>query len=99
MKASGASKSVVNQWLSGKIKSIDINYALAIERELGISHIWLMTGSGEPERMETLKLSSDEARLLSVYRRLEPRDQQVVLRLAETIAAEVEAAATQLKAG
>ena len=30
VKASGASKSVVNQWLTGKIKSIDIRYALNI---------------------------------------------------------------------
>lgn len=49
VKASGASKSVVNQWFSGGIKSIDIRYALKIERELGISHIWLMTGDGEVE--------------------------------------------------
>jgi phage repressor protein C with HTH and peptisase S24 domain len=48
IKASGASKSVVNQWLNDKIKSIDIRYALAIERNLGYSHIWLMTGEGEP---------------------------------------------------
>jgi len=48
VRASGASKSVVNQWLTGKIKSIDIRYALNIERELGFSHIWLMTGEGEP---------------------------------------------------
>jgi transcriptional regulator with XRE-family HTH domain len=47
-KASGASRSVVNQWLHDKIKSIDINYALSIESELGISHIWLMTGQGDP---------------------------------------------------
>jgi phage repressor protein C with HTH and peptisase S24 domain len=50
VKASGASKSVVNQWLTGKIKSIDIRYALNIERELGFSHIWLMTGEGEPRQ-------------------------------------------------
>jgi phage repressor protein C with HTH and peptisase S24 domain len=48
VKASGASKSVVNQWLTGKIKSMDIRYALNIERELGFSHIWLMTGEGDP---------------------------------------------------
>jgi phage repressor protein C with HTH and peptisase S24 domain len=47
VKASGASKSVVNQWLTGKIKSMDIRYALNLERELGISHIWLMTGEGD----------------------------------------------------
>lgn len=48
VKASGASKSVVNQWLTGKIKSMDIRYALNIERELGFSHIWVMTGDGDP---------------------------------------------------
>jgi phage repressor protein C with HTH and peptisase S24 domain len=50
VKASGASKSVVNQWLTGKIKSIDIRYALNIERELGFSHVWLMTGDGDPRQ-------------------------------------------------
>lgn len=40
--AAGASKSVVNQWLSGAIKSMDIKYALKIEEKLGYSHIWLM---------------------------------------------------------
>jgi phage repressor protein C with HTH and peptisase S24 domain len=50
VKASGASKSVVNQWLTGKIKSMDIRYALNIERELGFSHIWLMTGEGDPHQ-------------------------------------------------
>ncbi len=50
VKASGASKSVVNQWLTGKIKSMDIRYALSIERELGFSHIWLMTGEGDPHQ-------------------------------------------------
>jgi phage repressor protein C with HTH and peptisase S24 domain len=50
VKASGASKSVVNQWLTGKIKSMDIRYALSIERELGFSHIWLMTGEGDPRQ-------------------------------------------------
>ena len=50
VKASGASKSVVNQWLTGKIKSMDIRYALNIERALGVSHIWLMTGEGDPRQ-------------------------------------------------
>lgn len=48
VKASGASKSVVNQWLTDKIKSMDIMYALNIEHALGYSHIWLMTGLGDP---------------------------------------------------
>jgi hypothetical protein len=47
-RAAGASRSVANQWLNGGIKSIDILYALNIEAALGFSHIWLMTGLGEP---------------------------------------------------
>lgn len=48
VKASGASKSMVNQWLNDKIKSMDILYALRIESTMGFSHIWLMTGLGDP---------------------------------------------------
>lgn len=61
IKASGASKSVVNQWLSDKIKSLDIKYALAIERNLGFSHIWLMTGEGEPRVSAVRALHPDDA--------------------------------------
>lgn len=75
IQASGASKSVVNQWLRGGIKSIDIKYALKIERELGFCHIWLMTGDGEPELASaaTDSLSAkcstiDELRVLTAYR-------------------------------
>lgn len=44
--AAGASKSVVNQWLANRIKSMDIRFALEIERNLGYNHIWLMIGKG-----------------------------------------------------
>lgn len=48
VRASGASKSLVNQWVSGVQKSISIERALRIEATLGISHVWLMTGMGDP---------------------------------------------------
>lgn len=79
VRVSGATKSVVNQWVTDKIKSIDIRYALNIERELGFSHIWLMTGEGNPVaeapakgepssdmglRIET----AEEMRVLTAYR-------------------------------
>lgn len=83
VEASGASKSVVNQWLSGKIKSIDIRFALSIERNTGFSHIWLMTGEGAREVSDSKVvyvdrpvtppptyswISDEEARLLTLYR-------------------------------
>lgn len=43
----GASRSVVSQWLDGKIKSMSLKYALEIERKLGYNHIWLMINEGE----------------------------------------------------
>lgn len=69
VKASGASKSVVNQWLSGGIKKMAIEYALEIERSLGFCHIWLMTGKG-PVEVKDLPagLSSNEEVLLAAYR-------------------------------
>jgi hypothetical protein len=45
-KMAGASKSVVNQWLDGKIKSMRLDYALNIERAIGYNHIWLVLGTG-----------------------------------------------------
>ena len=55
VRVSGASKSVVNQWLNDKIKSMDIMYALNIEASLGYNHIWLMTGIGEPHARPGLR--------------------------------------------
>ena len=45
-KISGASKSVVNQWINDRIKSLNIDYALNIEKKLGYDHVWLITGKG-----------------------------------------------------
>ena len=47
-----ASKSMVNQWLSGRIKSIGSEYAFNLQRHTGFNAEWLMTGNG-PERPTT----------------------------------------------
>lgn len=44
---SGASKSVVNQWLSGLIKKISPKYAYAIETNTKYRKEWVMFGDGE----------------------------------------------------
>jgi hypothetical protein len=98
VKASGASKSVVNQWLSGAIKSIAIEYALKIEANLGISHVWLMAGIGDvlatpgkviivegvsPEPMMTLATAKEMA-LLDLFRRSTDDGQGDILRAANS---------------
>lgn len=71
VKISGASKSVVNQWIDGKIKSMRLDFALNIERELGYSHIWLVLGEGDPKQ-KILPVSADEAELITDYRAANP---------------------------
>ncbi len=43
----GASRSVVNQWLSGRIKNIDPRYAFKLEDNSPFSARWIMLGEGK----------------------------------------------------
>ncbi len=43
----GASKSVVYQWLTGRIKSIDAKYAFKLEDNTPFSARWIMLGEGK----------------------------------------------------
>lgn len=51
-KISGASRGLVNHWVTGKVESMNIEYALRIEKKLGYCHIWLMVGRGKKLRNE-----------------------------------------------
>ena len=46
-KICGASKSVVYQWLTGRIKSIDAKYAFKLEDSTPFSARWIMLGEGK----------------------------------------------------
>jgi hypothetical protein len=91
--ASGASKSVVNQWLADKIKSLDIRYALRLEAETGFSHIWLMTGEGEPQVSDSARHavlverdnSAEIVRLVTIYSRANKARREDIMRMAEVI--------------
>ncbi|WP_422684820.1 hypothetical protein [Candidatus Methylopumilus universalis] len=43
----GASRSTVNQWLSGNIKKIDPRYAFKLEDNTPFSARWIMLGEGK----------------------------------------------------
>lgn len=45
-RAAGVSKGTVNQWLSGKIKSMKLEYAKGIQKSYGYSVDWLVLGKG-----------------------------------------------------
>ncbi len=46
----GASRSVVYQWLTGKIKSIDARYAFKLEDSTHFTARWIMLGEGNPKK-------------------------------------------------
>lgn len=68
VRLSGASRSVVSQWMHGRIKSIDARYAFALQKNTGFSSEWIQTGRGQKkvsaEEQERQPLSAeDEAEL------------------------------------
>ena len=46
-KLCGASKSVVYQWLTGRIKNIDAKYAFKLEDATKFSARWIILGEGQ----------------------------------------------------
>lgn len=100
VRASGASKSMVNQWLSGAVKSLGLEWALKMEANLGFSHIWLMAGLGDPlakpgqivtlggfgEQMPLMTLATpSEIELLDLFRRATDDAQLDMVRFAGTL--------------
>jgi len=47
---SNASRSLVNQWLSGRTKNVDPRYAFKIEDNTHFSARWIMLGEGNPKK-------------------------------------------------
>jgi hypothetical protein len=46
----GASRSVVNQWLVGSIKTVDARYAFKLEDSTPFLARWIMLGEGSPTK-------------------------------------------------
>jgi len=74
--AAGASKSVVNQWLSGGIKSMHLKFALNIERNLGYNHIWLVLGEGEQRNGEISGVSPQAIEVARAFDRITDPEQK-----------------------
>ena len=53
----GASKSMVNQWLSGMVKSVTARYAFELERKTGYRAEWIQTGEGPEKGRPTNELN------------------------------------------
>ncbi|MFT0547465.1 S24 family peptidase [Allopusillimonas ginsengisoli] len=58
-KAAGVTKGAVNQWLSGGIKSMKMQYALGIQDAYGYNHRWLVMGE-EPKFIKDKDAGSEK---------------------------------------
>lgn len=90
-RASGASPSVVSQWMDGKIKSMRLDFALNIEAATGYSHVWLVLGTGGKKISKPLsfaELSGMEAQLLMFYRNLPEHKKHELEAIANRMATE-----------
>lgn len=67
-KAAGVTKSTVNQWITGDIKSIKLEYALGIQEAFGYNAIWLVLGKGNKRDTKKIELESIEDHTIAVRR-------------------------------
>jgi phage repressor protein C with HTH and peptisase S24 domain len=51
--AAGVTKGTVNQWLSGQIKSIKLEYAVGIHERFGYNPVWIVMGKGSKKVLGT----------------------------------------------
>lgn len=79
-KQAGASKSMVNQWFTGGIKSISAIYAYELEKNTGFSARWIQLGDG-PARLG--KEIVETVQKMSV---MQPEQQYLAARLVDQIA-------------
>lgn len=84
--ACGVSGPAVNQWLSGKTRTIDPRHLPSIAACTDSSVAWLASGKGRPGKKAGATLSSAEKRLIDDLRRLPPGVRAEVGRLVRAIA-------------
>jgi len=90
-RATGASASVVSQWMSGAIKSMRLDFALNLEQATGYSHVWMVLGKGERKASKPLsfaELTGMEAQLLMFYRSLPEHKRHELEAIANRMATE-----------
>lgn len=98
---SGASKSVVNQWLSGEIKSINIDYALNVEEKLGYNHVWLMVNRGEKLILTTAYPTLDKRieHVIKVMQQMPEYKIDQAMKIIDTIAEPIDGNGSSKRAG
>lgn len=55
-RAAGITKGTANQWLSGGIKSMKIEYAMGIQALTGYNALWIVTGKGSKKSLESFSV-------------------------------------------
>jgi transcriptional regulator with XRE-family HTH domain len=79
-KLAGASKSTVNQWFSGGIKTITAEYAYRLEEKTGFSAKWIQLGDGPPRISQAIIHTIEAMKVMC------PEQQYLVARLVDQVA-------------
>lgn len=80
----GMAQATISELEGGK--SSGTTQIASIALALKVNSLWLETGKGSPTLDKHPPQTDDEAAFLALYRRLEPRDREVVFRMAEVLA-------------
>lgn len=71
-------KQTVARWINGEGSKLTPEYLFLCADRLDVAPRWLGTGQGAPQR--PVQLTDEENRLLAMFRALEPKQQEAVLR-------------------
>jgi transcriptional regulator with XRE-family HTH domain len=80
VRATGATRSAVSQWINGQIIKIGAEHIFAIADATHFNARWLATGEGEERPSGDTRINA----LLDLYGQLDERGRQAVLRVAES---------------
>lgn len=80
VRATGATRSAVSQWINGQIIKIGAEHIFAIADATGFEARWLATGDGPMTHLEDERTKA----LCRIYDQLDERGRDAVLRVAES---------------
>ncbi len=89
----GASKGAVSQWIAGTVKSIDAQYAFALQRKAGYSAEWVMFGK-EPSKLPVGYISDEKiASVILCMQRMSEYDKDSLVKISASLSGPGAAAA------
>jgi len=81
----GVTKGAVNQWLSETVKSIDPEYAFALQHKAGYSAEWVMFGVGPKKLLPEYAVDPKVASVVSCMQRMGEYDKDTLVKISASL--------------